>query len=485
MCHMKNLFKIRLGSERWHRAIILFTAIFIFAVIIQFAFRWYERGTEARNRLRAAAEDISKRIDYAERWELARLWRTDIIAGSYCVADNDGLIINIQGFIPVMGFRVSLNKLSPGMRTVIVPETGETWRILVKPLIGGTVILGISPPQEVTNVDERLRANAELFGSSLEDALIIQNEQVDMYMEYAIVDDSQKLRYAIGAIPLRILQKPIYPSKGGEVIDEAGLNYGIFSQAIRDKQARTVGTIYTLEKLDPQPWLVLRTWIVNCLSSAALAFFGTLIGIPYIGEKFDPRRLLNKALQTGESQTVEFKESLRWDNWQVLQPNGEKPKKNPTEVKSISEGITVKTMSAFLNGRGGTLLIGVADDKSIVGLERDYESLVKSGEPRGNRDKDRDRFQLRVRRLLSERIPNISKHHIETNILEVDGKDICIVNAWLASEPTYLAEGKLTFFYIRDGASSKSLDVAATVAYVEQRWPRSIWRRFANMFRTS
>lgn len=48
---MEKLFKIRLGRERWHRAIILFAAIFIFSIIIQFAFHWYERGAEARSRL--------------------------------------------------------------------------------------------------------------------------------------------------------------------------------------------------------------------------------------------------------------------------------------------------------------------------------------------------------------------------------------------------------------------------------------------------
>ena len=172
--------------------------------------------------------------------------------------------------------------------------------------------------------------------------------------------------------------------------------------------------ISTFEKLDPQPWFVLRHWIVNCLTSAFLAFVGTLIGIPYIGEKFDPLRLLHHSLRQGESSSVEFKESLLWDQGQG------------TQQISTSEFIAVKTIAALLNSLvGGTLFIGIADDKRIVGLERDYESLRKAGEPSSNRDKDRDRFQLHFRHLLAPKIgQEVSNLYIQTAIVEADGKDI-------------------------------------------------------------
>lgn len=52
--------KLHLGREKWHRAIILFTVIFIFSIITQFAFRWYERSADAQKQLRASSEEISK-----------------------------------------------------------------------------------------------------------------------------------------------------------------------------------------------------------------------------------------------------------------------------------------------------------------------------------------------------------------------------------------------------------------------------------------
>jgi hypothetical protein len=69
--------------------------------------------------------------------------------------DNNGLSIEIEGFDegfgPAMKPRVSLEQQLPGLQTVTVLETGETWRLCVKKLINGIIILGISPPEDITN----------------------------------------------------------------------------------------------------------------------------------------------------------------------------------------------------------------------------------------------------------------------------------------------------------------------------------------------
>ena len=59
----------------------------------------------------------------------------------------------------------------------------------------------------------------------------------------------------------------------------------------------------------------------------------------------------------GESGSVEFKSSLRWDL-----------KKG--ERNRALEGVILKTLAGFMNSEGGTLLIGVADDGGVVGIER-------------------------------------------------------------------------------------------------------------------
>ena len=124
---------------------------------------------------------------------------------------------------------------------------------------------------------------------------------------------------------------------------------------------------------------------------------GTLISIPYLGDEFRPEKLLQGALQYGESATAEFKEALRWDQWaDVKETTGSGKKKVPD-----AEGIGIKNVAAFLNrDAGSTLFIGIADDKRIVGLERDYQSLGK----RENSDRDRDRFQVHWGNLLSQKL---------------------------------------------------------------------------------
>lgn len=280
-------------------------------------------------------------------------------------------------------------------------------------------------------------------------------------------------------LPLKSIQsQKVRFDKVDEYRGEDGLTYGVFSLVFHDSLT-TGGMISVFEKLDPQPWFVMRHWVVNCLTSALLAFVGTLIGIPYMGEKFDPLRLLRDGLREGESARVEFKESLRWDLWHGVQQPPEESK------KKLAEGIAVKTVAALLNNRvGGTLFIGIADDRRMVGLDRDYESLVKAGEPPGGREKDRDRFQLHFRNLLAARIDrDVSNLYIETSIIEEDGKDVCVVHARPAAMPVYVPDGKAKAFYVRDGASTVQLDVEQAVTYVEKRWPKALWRRGRNALR--
>jgi predicted HTH transcriptional regulator len=73
-------------------------------------------------------------------------------------------------------------------------------------------------------------------------------------------------------------------------------------------------------------------------------------------------RLL-ELLAEGEGPTVEFKSSFRYD-FKASRVN-----------KELTKAV-VKTLAAFLNSRGGTLLIGIDDvDKSL----RQQDARVRSG----------------------------------------------------------------------------------------------------------
>ena len=403
--------------------------------------------------------------------------------------DKNGLAIDIEGFAE--GFargleiRVTVNPRVAGLHTLTVAETGERWRLLVKQIRGGTIVLGVSPPEDITGIDERLEKNATTFRASLEDALRVVPSDIDRNLDYAIVEDSGRLRFALGGIPLQIVAAPSLLSDGlREIRTSDGLTYGILSIPFHDPTGQIVGRISVFDELPLKPWRSRQAWIVNLISSAALAVIVTFLAAP-LGRKFEPEILFEEALRVGESATVEFKESLRWDVWQAraeATAGSDDQKKKGAEAKNIAEGIAVKTVAALLNNRaGGSLFLGIADDKRIVGLERDYESLVKPGE-RGGTDKDRDRLQLHLRNLLlAAKIGrDISNLYVDVAILSRDDKDVCLIHARPAPAPVYLSDNKGKSLYVRVGASTVLLDVEEAVDYVNKRWPQAVWRRIWN-----
>ena len=87
--------------------------------------------------------------------------------------------------------------------------------------------------------------------------------------------------------------------------------------------------------------------------------FGAALLDHLFDDYMSKRRSAVELIRLGESKTVEFKSTLRW--------NLREGKKDPTVVTHA----VLKTIAAFLNTEGGDLLIGVADDGSIVGTEPD------------------------------------------------------------------------------------------------------------------
>jgi predicted HTH transcriptional regulator len=148
----------------------------------------------------------------------------------------------------------------------------------------------------------------------------------------------------------------------------------------------------------------------------------------------------------------------------------------------LSEAIIVRTVAAFLNTRGGTLLIGVGDDTNVVGLERDYQSLARERERRP--EKDRDRFLLHLQELLSERIGRDTTNlHIQAAVVDRGGNHVCVVHTTRADSPVYLSEGASKALYVRIGSSTKPLDVEEAIEYAQRRWPQGTWRRLRHFLR--
>lgn len=154
---------------------------------------------------------------------------------------------------------------------------------------------------------------------------------------------------------------------------------------------------------------------------------------------------LSELLKKGECETVEFKSSFRWDF-------------NQNKVNKDLEFAVLKTIAAFMNTRNGFLLIGVADDASIIGLENDYESLKK---------KNRDGFEQYLMHLVSLNIGTDCCKNIHITFFERYEKDICAVEVSHIKIPVFLKYQQRTYFYARTGNHSRELDIQEALKYVK------------------
>ena len=166
---------------------------------------------------------------------------------------------------------------------------------------------------------------------------------------------------------------------------------------------------------------------------------------------------LEDLIAGGEGEGLEFKSSLRWDL-------------EKESVNRALEDVTAKTVAAFLNGQGGTLLIGVSNDGEVLGLKGDYHTLRKEG-----RD-DQDRFALHLNNVLDDRIGKaLVALNVRVSFPEADGTEICRVDVQKAAKPVVISlKGKdgqsAEKFYVRSGRSSQELSKDDKRDYISLRF---------------
>ena len=138
-------------------------------------------------------------------------------------------------------------------------------------------------------------------------------------------------------------------------------------------------------------------------------------------------------------------------------------------VPMLREGVVVKTLAGFLNGKGGTLLIGVDDAGGAVGIAADYRTLRKQ---------DRDGFELHLQQLVTRDLGEAaSASFLTVNFHEIDGEDICQIAIEPCDHPIYVDSEKQAVFYLRTGNATRPLPVDEAVKYVQHRWGGSAFDR--------
>ncbi|RME88414.1 MAG: hypothetical protein D6770_07045 [Anaerolineae bacterium] len=159
------------------------------------------------------------------------------------------------------------------------------------------------------------------------------------------------------------------------------------------------------------------------------------------------RRPVSELIAMGESSFIEFKSTLQWDLRQR--------KKNPALRHSV-----LKTIAAFLNTEGGTLIIGVEDDGHVLGMEHDLALVHNSP----------DRFEQLLANLITEAIGPQYNHLIRGHFESVNGEQVYVIEVEKAPEAVFLKGPQGKEFYVRVRTSSRALDPEQTVEYIQMNW---------------
>jgi predicted HTH transcriptional regulator len=161
-------------------------------------------------------------------------------------------------------------------------------------------------------------------------------------------------------------------------------------------------------------------------------------------------REARELIRQGESKTLEFKSTLRWNLCE--------DRKDDTVITHA----VLKTVAAFLNTEGGDLLLGVADDGTVVGVEPD-------------RLENNDKYMRHLAQVVRNGLGDRAGTCIDPKMQEVEGKTVCLVSCQRSPEPVFLrwkgtegsSEGD---FYVRSGPGTIRLTPEDAREYIRTRF---------------
>ncbi|MGL1885625.1 MAG: putative DNA binding domain-containing protein [Reichenbachiella sp.] len=149
-------------------------------------------------------------------------------------------------------------------------------------------------------------------------------------------------------------------------------------------------------------------------------------------------------INRGEGAAIEFKSTLRMNI-------------HTGQKDANIEQAALKTIAAFINSSGGTLLIGVDDSGEILGLEKD-------------RFPNDDKLLLHLTNIIKDKIGSTHLKFIHSRILILQGKKVLRIDCRTTTEPAYFISGQDEYFFIRTGPSTTSLPISKIHGYIIQRF---------------
>ena len=189
-----------------------------------------------------------------------------------------------------------------------------------------------------------------------------------------------------------------------------------------------------------------------------------------------------------EDQKTEFKTSI------FVDPVSQKP--GFRQMMTIAE-----TLAAFMNAEGGMLYVGIADDKSIHGIEDDLRVLANQSADvalhsvRGNDESftyggTNDKYELKVRAIVKACLSaNASEYLGAVNFAKMGSKTVCRIEAKPCRPDdcvyAYCKYGpgkpEVAEIFRRFGNQKRKLEGAERDDFIRQRYGHSLLARMTTM----
>lgn len=194
------------------------------------------------------------------------------------------------------------------------------------------------------------------------------------------------------------------------------------------------------ENMDYKEFLAQRRVLISNIIAEGYKALTTDYEIKQEEDEF----ILSDIIHNGESEVIEFKSTLRTNL-------------HTSEKDQRIEHSVLKTIAGFLNSDGGTLIIGMSDDGTPLGIEADNFS-------------NEDKMNLHLVNLVKTRIGPEFMRYIHPHFENLEDVRVLIVKTDKSFTPVYLKDNNTEKFYIRTGPSTTELTASQIQSYIKNRF---------------
>ena len=115
------------------------------------------------------------------------------------------------------------------------------------------------------------------------------------------------------------------------------------------------------------------------------------------------------------------------------------------------EDVVIKTIAGFLNTHGGTLIVGIKDDGTPIGIDVDGFA-------------NEDKMSRHLTNLVNNKIGKNASSSMRISFNDHQGNRVLVVRCEKSAAPVYVKEGEV--FYIRTGNATSALSMKDGHEYI-------------------